>query len=410
MRTIYKSPTDSLKLEFLDEFRCDLERIGNKVAIKVLDDFIEFDFTPRSFPTKEKDLRAEMIALYDKIRTANLADEKDFLVKMEEDGILDQLADGKDIDISKIKPEIRICNTRAEKNIYRYYRQSQKVPNSSGVGRRFSALVYDIGQTRDVLMGVIGLAGTAYSIEDRDKFLEWSHIDSKAKIVKHAGLRRIMELSICMAIPPYNFLYGGKLMAILSLSNPIQAEFQKRYPDDMLLALITTGATGNHAPIFNRIRLNQITPVDIYNSYNNEMFKHIGATSESTTIMLTDKTIELARRIAEGSFPKMPNKQTSGFHSGFNKMNAINKILRLCNVSRDVLKLIKKSIYIGYLSENNLDLLKVGKQKNAVIALGVDDALGYWKSVWLQKAIADENRMKQFIQHKRKQEALSQLL
>ena len=34
MGTIYKSPTDSLRLEFLEEFQNDLRRIGNKVTIK----------------------------------------------------------------------------------------------------------------------------------------------------------------------------------------------------------------------------------------------------------------------------------------------------------------------------------------------------------------------------------------
>lgn len=95
MKAVYKSPADSLRLKFLEELRIDLRRIGNKVAIKALDDFIEFDFTPRSFPTDDEKLRAEMRTLYDKIRIINLASEKDFLVKMEKGGIIDQLIDGK---------------------------------------------------------------------------------------------------------------------------------------------------------------------------------------------------------------------------------------------------------------------------------------------------------------------------
>ncbi len=103
-------------------------------------------------------------------------------------------------------------------------------------------------------------------------------------------------------------------MALLSLSNPIQAEFQRRYSNDMLLALITTGATGEHAPIFRRIVLNQITPSSIYKNYNHEMYNHIGATSERTTIMLTEKTIENARKIAKECFPERMDKQAGKFH------------------------------------------------------------------------------------------------
>ena len=43
MGTAYKSPTDNLRLEFLKELQKDLNRIGNKVSIKVPDDFIEFN-------------------------------------------------------------------------------------------------------------------------------------------------------------------------------------------------------------------------------------------------------------------------------------------------------------------------------------------------------------------------------
>ncbi len=72
--------------------------------------------------------------------------------------------------------------------------------------------------------------------------------------------------------------------------------------------------------------------------------------------------------------------------------------------SKLVLNLIKKSLYIGYLSDSNLDLLRVGKQENAIVALNVDDATEYWKSIWLKKALADRNDMDQFVHFEKKNE------
>lgn len=42
----------------------------------------------------------------------------------------------------------------------------------------------------------------------------------------------ILEITTCGAIPPYNHLLGGKLVAMLMLSPQIAADYQKRYGNE----------------------------------------------------------------------------------------------------------------------------------------------------------------------------------
>ena len=91
---------------------------------------------------------------------------------MEAGGALALLGNGQSIDPTLINPRIQFCTSRADHNIFRYAKLFQKVPTTNRVGRQIRALVYDTGQNRPVLMGILELTSGAYT-GSRDKFLNW---------------------------------------------------------------------------------------------------------------------------------------------------------------------------------------------------------------------------------------------
>lgn len=182
------------------------------------------------------------------LRSKQISTASDFIRHMEAGGVLNLLGNGQSIDPKLINPRIQFCTSRVDHNIFRYAKLFQKVPTTNRVGRQIRALVYDIGQDRQVLMGILELTSGAYTLGCRDKFLDWSQ--SSRKGVKDKGLRRIMDLATIVALPPYNLLRGGKLMAALAFSDAVVEEVRRRYRSD-LLGVVTTSATGLHCAILN---------------------------------------------------------------------------------------------------------------------------------------------------------------
>lgn len=388
--TTYRAATDELKIEFMKSLAKDLRFMGHEVTVRKLESCIEFEFIPKDFCAE--DIRAVL----KQVRDRELQDERDFMARMEEGGIANLFIDGQDIDIDAIQPELRICKTGEQKDIYRYCRNLQSVPTSTGVGRRFSALVYDVGQSRPVLMGVFGLAGTSYYLTDRDGFLGWQGIDSRSeeRERRNKGLKRLMQLAVFLAVRPYNELLAGKLMLLLALSDPIQSHFQERY-DDPLLGLVTTSATReDHCPVCNRIELSKLPQSARYKrDRSSEMYVHIGSTSEYTTVMLSDRTVESARNLVRNNSTEQHDSDDK-IRSSLSKGRVIPKARRLCGIDRDVFRLGRKALYFGYLHEANLALLSdCSSEREPMLDLPVDDAVSYWKDRWLERALEHQRRI-----------------
>ena len=159
------------------------------------------------------------------------------------------------ISLSRIEPVVTMCKTGEDIQLFEYCRLSQRVPSGRRIGRQIRSLVFDVGQLGRRLIGAIGLASPMYALACRDAYLEWS--GSAARARKEAGLRRLMDLHLCIALPPYSAVFGGKLLAALALSDSFNQEFRRRY-DDPLLAVTTSCATGLHCPILTELVFAQV--------------------------------------------------------------------------------------------------------------------------------------------------------
>lgn len=150
-----------------------------------------------------------------------------------------------------------------------------------------------------------------------------------AQKTKHIG-SSMMELNVCGAIPPYNEILGGKLVALLATSPQVINDYRERYSDKRSeiasrlkgedvcrpADLVYVGTTSLYyvgSSQYNRLKI----PGYIFNSSHDVKWKELGKTvgfgtlhiSKATTMCLTEATSDGFSRInhvfGEGASPKM---------------------------------------------------------------------------------------------------------
>jgi hypothetical protein len=318
------------------------------------------------------------------IRNLRLKLETKFIGKMESRGIGNFFANGTDIEVTKIKPVVRICRTRRENEIFHYCRLLQSFPTANLVGRQVRVLVFDEGQMRPFLMGAIGLSSSPYSLSCREEFLGWN---SKKDLVNR-GLDALMQLAVCMSWPPYSFLLGGKLMAALALSKTVSDEYRTKYKGRVrrgtrLQGLVTICAGGQHCPLFNRIMLR---PGGLY--------RRIGETSGYSTSCFSAETMDKARRLVKSS-------NRGADETVFGKsMRTIKSALRMCDLPYEkiVKNGLKKGIYLGFTSANAVENLREGRITGPVATLEDETIIDYWRHRLVAPRICRQDVLKKMHQ------------
>ncbi|MGC9107843.1 MAG: Druantia anti-phage system protein DruA, partial [Infirmifilum sp.] len=94
-------------------------------------------------------------------------------------------------------------------------------PVSEGVGRRLKILVVD--EQNDKVMGIIGLKDPVIALTIRDRHIGWT-VEEKNEYLIH-----VFDAHILGALPPYNTIFGGKLVASLLQSLELHDIISERY-------------------------------------------------------------------------------------------------------------------------------------------------------------------------------------
>ena len=179
-------------------------------------------------------------------------------------------ASGPEVEPSKIRPRLQLIGSNTwESALFRLATLSWSIPVSSGFGRRMRYLVWD--QHNGKLIGLIALGDPVFNLKVRDNHIGW---DSNAR--KHR-LVNLLDAYVLGAIPPYNFLLGGKLVACLVRTDQIRRDFQSKYGKSIgiisqknknpKLVMVTTSSALGRSSVYNRLKINS----DVY-------FRSIGFT------------------------------------------------------------------------------------------------------------------------------------
>ena len=229
-----------------------------------------------------------------------------------------------------------------------------------------------------------------------------------AQKTKHIG-SSMMELNVCGAIPPYNEILGGKLVALLATSPQVIHDYKERYADKASeiasrlkgmpvcrpADLVYVGTTSLYyvgSSQYNRLKM----PGSIFNADFDIVWKKLGMTigfgtmhiSKATTMSLTEATSDGFNRInhvfGEGASPKMRLLTMS-----------IRELLESTNEdSKDFSKhAMSRIVYGACLAENTFDYL-LGKESKpkyytdmADYVSGTQKIIDFWRNRWLKSRL-----------------------
>ena len=168
-------------------------------------------------------------------------------------------ADGDEIEPERIQPQLQLISPETfESSLFRFASLLWRIPVSDGFGRRLRFLVWD--RRADRLMGLLALGDPVFNLRARDSFIGWSSKERCERLVN------VLDAYVLGAVPPYNSLLVGKLIACLLKTSDIVDAFRRKYgaaigeisgqkKKPRLLLVTTTSALGRSS-IYNRLRIN----------------------------------------------------------------------------------------------------------------------------------------------------------
>ena len=181
--------------------------------------------------SEEELLKQEILSIINIIRNARSKEElqriyrvfvyKRYINDKVDDEYYEYLAKPEEIDPRKIQPKLKVASSRKERKLFKYLTYYWSFPVSEGMGRRVKVLVFD--EQNDKVIGLIGLKDPVIGLRLRDKHIGW---DTKTK---NEYLIHVMDAHILGALPPYNAIFGGKLIASLLQSEELHEIISKRY-------------------------------------------------------------------------------------------------------------------------------------------------------------------------------------
>ncbi len=167
-------------------------------------------------------------------------------------------ASGCDVIPSAIAPRLElIAGGTWQSDLFRLAGLHWQIPISEGYGRRLRFLIWDGSNQK--LIGLLALGDAVFNLKVRDELIGWDHKRRKAALV------HLMDAYVLGALPPYNSLLGGKLIASLLRTEEVVSAFNSKYRDSVgviskknknprLAAITTTSALGRSS-IYNRVKL-----------------------------------------------------------------------------------------------------------------------------------------------------------
>lgn len=214
----------------------------------------------RSSIAPERLDKEHLRSLHRKARTQVLRRERAF-VKEAFPRLKEHFASGSDVTPDAISVRLQlVASDTEESELFRLASLTWGVPVTAGYGRRMRFLVWD--KSNEKLVGLIGLSDPVFNLSTRDNAIGWSGKDRLRRLVD------VMNANVLGAVPPYNMLLGGKLVASLVRTKEVRDAFTKRYSKTRgiisgerkkaSLLLVTVTSSLGKSSVYDRITLNGV--------------------------------------------------------------------------------------------------------------------------------------------------------
>ena len=280
-------------------------------------------------------------------------------------------ADGSDLAPQRIKPIlIEVCDEHWA-GLFRLARLTWSLPFTKGYGRRLRFVLMD--EANEKLIGVLGLQSPPLDFPVRDRLFNYPQ-GRKIELVNQT-----MDIYTLGAIPPYNRLLGGKLVALAAASDEVRRAYSKKYNGYVteidkqvlpprLVALTTTSAYGRSS-IYNRL------------SYDGRAIaKSIGYTEGYGSFHLAPlyplvcEFLKRSGEVTRGGFGVGPRIMWQNYM----------RVFRLLNLPRHLLKHgVKREAFLFPLSSNLENYMNGKVSRPIYYHQAFRDLAEWWRDRWL---------------------------
>lgn len=264
--------------------------------------------------------------------------------------LIQHFASGADLDVARIRPRIEVVRSGTwQSNLFRLASYYWRIPISEGYGRRLRFLVWDDHHSK--LIGLFALGDAVFNLRARDEFIGWDHHRRVDALVN------MMDAYALGAVPPYNMLLGGKLIASLIRTQDVVDTFRAKYHDSVgvisgqsknarLVAVTTTSALGRSS-LYNRLRID-----------DQSIFDSIGSTSGWGHFHISDELFEDLREYLRSK--EDPNADSHNYGQGPNyRLRSIRKALALLGLNPDMARHgLTREVFFCSFASNALQFLR----------------------------------------------------
>ncbi|HVX90072.1 MAG TPA: Druantia anti-phage system protein DruA [Candidatus Paceibacterota bacterium] len=285
--------------------------------------------------------------------------------------IKEHFINGRKLEVEKIKPRLIEVQTGTKwETIFRWWNLTWwSLPYEQSYGRQMRFVVWD--EYHKSPIGLIGLQSPILSWSVRDEHLGIPAEERDFWVNQSLSAQRLG------ALPPYNYILGGKLVASLMTSEVVRKKFADKYRGKKtllknrelparLLFLTTTGAYGK-SPVYSRLKFNEQEVARFIGYTRGTGSFHIpNALYEDLVAFLEQKGYEVGRGFGNG-----PSR----------KMRLILQALDLLGFPNGTSHGIERAVYLFPLASNVKDVI----QKNARPKWhrrSVDELAEFWKEKW----------------------------
>ena len=263
--------------------------------------------------------------------------------------LIDHFASGCDIVPSKIRPVLqRILSNTWESDLFRLASLTWSVPVSAGFGRRIRYLVWDNANGK--LIGIVAIGDPVFNLGVRDELIGWSSADRSERLVN------VMDAYVLGAVPPYNMLLGGKLVASLLRTKDVYKDFADQYgkttgiisglQKKARLLAITTSSSMGQSSIYNRLKLGET-----------QYFRSIGYTGGWGHFHIPDDLFDEMRMYLRSIKHTYADLHTFGEGPNW-RLRTVRAALDSLGFRQDMLKHgIQREVFICETARNSLELL-----------------------------------------------------
>lgn len=267
--------------------------------------------------------------------------------------LLKHFASGCEVDPDAIGPSLeRVVAGTWQADLFRIASLTWSIPVSNGFGRRLRYLVWD--SHNEKLIGLIAIGDPVFNLAVRDELIGWDAHGRSARLVN------MMDAYVLGALPPYNTLLGGKLVACLVRSRDIYDDFYRTYGGTAgiisgkkkaarLLAVTTSSSLGRSS-VYNRLKLN-----------DNAYFKSIGYTHGWGHFHIPDVLFSELREYLRSIGHDYADQYQYGKGPNW-RLRTIRAALTALGLRSDLLRHgIQREVFFCGLANNAIKLLQTGR-------------------------------------------------